>query len=125
MRHDNKPVQPCIYVPCVHEEVRGYEVNIRPRTKPRPGRLKGDDLTTLRGQAYERDNGHCVACGVLTDPYAPVEDDKSFHLAHRRGKRMWGDHIGQVEVQCGRCHRLEHAYGKERIKPCPPKSRNR
>lgn len=91
------------------------------RSKPRPGRLKGEDMALLRLAAYDRDMGRCVACRVIVDPRLPPEADKSFHLAHRRGKRMWGDHIDQVDTQCGKCHRTEHAYGKDRVKPCPPK----
>jgi hypothetical protein len=91
------------------------------RTKPRPGRLKGDDLKELRLACWMRDGGICQKCGTRTLIDRPPEHPLSYHMAHRRGKRMWGDHIDQVDTQCGKCHRLEHSYGKDRIKPCPPK----
>lgn len=93
----------------------------RSRYKPRPGRLKGDDMSDLRDEAYARDKGCCVACGRILNPLAPKITDDSFHLAHRRNKRMHGDHIDQVDCQCGKCHREEHHYGKSRIKPVPRK----
>lgn len=79
-------------------------------------------MDELRQDAFDRDNGQCIECRQFVIFDAPTEQDNSMHLAHRRGKRMWGDHINQVDTQCGRCHRLEHAYGKSRIKPCPPKN---
>lgn len=91
------------------------------RTKPRPGRLQGADMDKLRNDVYMRDEGRCVACKKFVMFYAPSEHDDSMHLAHRRNKRMWGDSIDNVDAQCGNCHRLEHAYGKDRIKPCKSK----
>lgn len=91
------------------------------RSKPRPGRLKGDDLKMLRLACYDRDRGRCVACWVLVDPRLSPEADKSFHMAHRRGKRNFGDHIDQVETNCGACHRKFHNYGPSMQKPCPKK----
>ena len=81
------------------------------RTKPRPGRLEGNDLAQLRADCYRRDHGICQKCGRMTDWEADQESDNSFHMAHRRGKRMWGDHINQVEVECGGCHRKFHNLG--------------
>ena len=91
------------------------------RAKPRPGRLTGTALEELRVECFMRDKGVCQGCGCRTVFGMDQECDESFHMAHRRGKRMWGDHIDQVDTQCGKCHRLEHSYGKDRIKPCPPK----
>jgi nitrate/TMAO reductase-like tetraheme cytochrome c subunit len=72
------------------------------RSKPRPGRLKGAEMTALRDAAYERDCGRCINCGT------PVRREE-FDLSHARGKRMWGDSVENVRVKCMRCHRvLEH-----------------
>jgi len=92
------------------------------RSKPRHGRLKGDDMEELRQAVYARDVGHCQRCGIITIFGAPEEWDNSFHLAHRKGKRMWGDSLETTEVNCGKCHRRFHAYGPSMEKPCPPKS---
>jgi len=82
---------------------------IRPRRLPRPGRLKGKDLKALRLACFERDRGLCITFGQPTLFGAPHEWPNSFHMAHRRGKRMWGDHLGQVDTQCGACHRESHS----------------
>jgi len=99
-------------------------VKIRPRTKPRPGRLKGDELASLRISAYERDGHRCVRCGRTVFPDMDQEQNGSMHLSHKRGKRMWGDSLDQVETYCGYCHRTFHNYGPSMEKPCPPKYRN-
>jgi 5-methylcytosine-specific restriction endonuclease McrA len=91
------------------------------RSKPRRGRLKGAALIKLRDDCFLRDAGICQKCGNQTDPDAPHENDNAYHMAHRKGKRMWGDHLDQVEVECGACHRKFHAYGPSMIKPCNPK----
>lgn len=93
------------------------------RVKPRPGRLQGDPLKELRQECLDRDKGRCVVCGKMVDPSLPPEHDDSFHMAHRRGKRMWGDHIDQVDTNCGRCHRKFHAFGPSMTKPVPKKER--
>jgi hypothetical protein len=93
------------------------------RKKPRPGRLKGAAMEKLRNDAYMRDEGRCVVCKKLVIFYAPPEHDDSMHLAHRRGKRMWGDHIDQVDTNCGECHRKFHNFGPSMTKPCPKKVR--
>lgn len=89
------------------------------RSKPRPGRLKGDKLTKLRDDCYERDGGRCVVCGILVDKNAPPIADDSYHMAHIKAKRIGGDSLDNVRCLCGRCHRNEH-----NPKACPPKERN-
>ena len=91
------------------------------RPKPRPGRLQGEDLEALRLACYERDNGLCVVCGKPVSLQLPQTNPDSFHMAHKRGKRMWGDHIDQVQTECGSCHREYHNFGPTRTKPVPPK----
>ena len=94
------------------------------RSEPRPGRLKGGNMTRLRLDCYARDRGKCQECGVQTIFDAPRIWDNSYHMAHIRGRRIGLDKLSNVRVLCGRCHRLEHAYGPTRVKPCPPKPRS-
>jgi 5-methylcytosine-specific restriction endonuclease McrA len=94
------------------------------RSKPRPGRLKGDDMDELRQAVYTRDLGLCQRCGITTIFGAPEEWDNSFHLAHRKGKRMWGDSLETTEINCGKCHRRFHNFGPSMEKPCPPKPKS-
>ena len=82
------------------------------RSKPRPGRLKGDDMDALRLLAFVRDEGCCVTCGKMLDPL-------EFHLAHKRGKRMWGDSLDNVHCKCFDCHIVK----EHNPKACPPKER--
>ena len=37
--------------------------------------------------------------------------------------RMGGDSLENVRTLCGKCHRLEHAYGKSGVKPCKAKEK--
>lgn len=90
------------------------------RTKPRPGRLKGDDLDDLRVACYERDT-LCDECDQYTIFNAPHEWSNSFHMAHIQGKRMHGDSLENVRTLCGDCHRKEHNFGKSMEKPVPKK----
>ena len=90
---------------------------IKPRSKPRPGRLKGKDLEALRVACYLRDSGMCQECGCETFYMASREHWAAYHMAHIRGKRMHGDSLENVRVLCGSCHRAEHAGGK----PVPKK----
>ena len=92
------------------------------RSKPRPGRLEGDDLEALRLACWERDKGHCQECGWLTVYDLPQEWSTSYHMAHIQAKRRGGDSLANVRVLCGSCHRKSHAYGPSMEKPCPPKS---
>jgi hypothetical protein len=93
------------------------------RKKPRPGRLKGDDLTELRFACYERDKAICQRCGHMTFNRLPQEHDESYHMAHRKGKRMFGDSLDNVQTECGACHRRYHVYGPSMEKPVPAKVR--
>lgn len=94
------------------------------RAKPRPGRLQGAEMDALRLAVWIRDKGRCVKCGYRVILDAPQELESSFHLAHRKGKRMWGDSLETTEANCGKCHRKFHAYGPTMEKPCPPKPTN-
>jgi hypothetical protein len=91
------------------------------RSKPRPGRLKGDDLTALRLACFMRDRGRCVVCEkrLHLDPRFDGDPD-AYDMAHKRNKRMHGDSLGNVEAQCHRCHMNYHAGEK----PCPAKPRS-
>ena len=91
------------------------------RNKPRPGRLKGDDLETLRVQRLQYDGWRCVECNVSVSDDLPDWHDRKAHMAHVQGKRMHGDSMDNVRTLCGLHHRLEHAYGKDFKKPCPSK----
>lgn len=91
------------------------------RSKPRPGRLKGPKLESLRMDCWDRDKGLCQRCGKKTHFYDDHEHPDSFHMAHRRNKAMWGDNIGNVQTECGDCHRKYHQRGPSMDKPCPPK----
>ncbi len=91
------------------------------RTKPRPGRLDAEGMAALRSMRYEVDNHRCLACGTLVNFYAPPEDDRSMHLAHKRGKRMWGDSLENTQTECGACHRAYHQNGPSRSKIVPAK----
>lgn len=78
-------------------------------------------MDALRVDVYERDNGQCVNCGKPVIFDAPHEWPNSFHLAHRKGKRMHGDSAENTQTECGQCHREFHNFGPSRTKPCPPK----
>jgi 5-methylcytosine-specific restriction endonuclease McrA len=90
---------------------------MKPRKKPRAGRLKGQELEDLRQACWARDKGCCVDCGQHAVYYAPHMWSNSYHMAHVRNKRMWGDNLDNVVTKCGDCHRSEHAGGK----PVPSK----
>lgn len=89
----------------------------RSRTKPRPGRMTAEELDALRAECWLRDGGKCQECGNDTLFNAPIEWDNSFHMAHIKNKRMYGDHIDNVQTECGRHHREYHAFGPSRVKP--------
>jgi hypothetical protein len=88
------------------------------RNKPRPGRIEGEELQAQRWRIFQRDKGICVKCGRKVIFNAPDEWPNSFHRAHRRNKRMWGDDDSNVESNCGDCHREHHTGGKV----VPPKA---
>ena len=95
---------------------------IRPvRRKPRPGRLKGNDLKMLRVDCYARDRGFCQNCGRMTVFDAPRQWVNSYHMHHIKAKRIGGDSLANVRTLCGKCHRESHVYGPSMKKPCPNK----
>ena len=98
---------------------------IRPRNKPRPGRLKGNDLEALRRECWERDGGSCRRCGRPTEYGLHHYWPQSFHMSHIKAKRIGGDHINNVETLCGGCHRELHNFGPSMTKPVPPKEGSR
>jgi 5-methylcytosine-specific restriction endonuclease McrA len=79
-------------------------------------RLKGKALEALRLDCFRLDRWFCRECGrrVFSISY---ELPSSAHMAHIRNKRMWGDTLENVRTLCGDCHRKEHAYGKDLVKP--------
>lgn len=80
----------------------------RSRSKPRPGRVKGEDMTALREAVWARDGGLCCFCGL------PVDFERG-EMAHLRGKRMWGDGIENIRGPAHKsCHQDSHAP-----KACP------
>jgi 5-methylcytosine-specific restriction endonuclease McrA len=87
------------------------------RSKPRPGRIKGKALQDQRWRIFLRDEGTCQDCGIKVIFNAPEEWDNSFHRAHIRGKRNFGDDDSNVKTSCGGCHRAHHRGHK----PVPPK----
>ena len=91
------------------------------RRKPRPGRLAGKELEALRDACLARDKGRCVVCACVVSKDADHMLPWSFHMAHIRNKRMWGDTLENVRTLCGFHHRQEHQQGPTRQKPCPPK----
>lgn len=94
------------------------------RKKPRPGRLDADGMARLRAQVFERDNATCKRCGRRVFYAVLQERDDSFHLAHRRNKRMWGDTLENTQCECGSCHRTYHRNGPSMEKPVPKKVRD-
>jgi hypothetical protein len=88
------------------------------RTKPRPGRLQGKALSTLRMECWVRDGGRCVKCYTKLH-YEPRYDGdpNAYDMAHKRNRRMYGDSIGNVQAECHSCHMKGHSGEK----PCPKK----
>lgn len=93
----------------------------RTRSKPRRGRLDAAGMAKLRKERYLFDDCHCVVCGNMVFMELPPEDDASMHLAHKKGKRMWGDSIQNTQTECGACHRAYHQNGPSRQKIVPSK----
>lgn len=96
---------------------------IKPRKKARPGRLKGYDLGKLRVDCWMRDKEACQKCGIHTLFYSPDWWPNSYHMSHKKAKRMGGDILDNVEVLCGDCHRKYHNFGPSMKKPVPKKVR--
>lgn len=98
-----------------------YTRRIAPRSKPRPGRLKGAALQVLRLACFERDEGRCSECDVplIYSPATPFVSN-GYHMAHIGAKRRHGDSLDNVRALCGSCHHREH-----NPKSVPPKTENR
>jgi 5-methylcytosine-specific restriction endonuclease McrA len=107
------------------------------RSKPRPGRLKGDPLENLRRDCFERDHYQCRhkkrhpirdLKGYLVGSYYVECGDfvtwETGHMAHVVSKGRGGkDELSNVLTKCAKCHLvLEHAYGPSGVKPVPKKS---
>ena len=97
---------------------------IKPRSKPRRGRLKGPNMEALRLKRWNLDKGICRKCGKATILGAHHTHPDSFHLAHTQGKAMHGDYLENTGTECGECHRKYHNYGPSMTKPVPPKVRD-
>ena len=97
---------------------------IRPRSKPRPGRLKGHDMAVLRAQVFERDGYRCQHVKRVGSEIYHCWNRVTWetgHLAHIQVKRMGGDTLANTFASCADCHRKYHAYGPSLTKPCPRK----
>jgi 5-methylcytosine-specific restriction endonuclease McrA len=89
---------------------------VTPHQKPKTIRLKGKALQKLKLQAYERDCGCCVVCGVwlpLLDYEGQFNIYTCAHMAHKKSKGSGGsDNLDNVEIKCFHCHNiLEHTKG--------------
>lgn len=98
------------------------------RTKLRPGRLKGEAMTELRMQCFDRD----VYCCQHMLKYEDGTDMarcgwgitwESGHMAHIVSRGRGGkDELSNVITKCAQHHMIvEHSYGPSGIKPCPSK----
>jgi 5-methylcytosine-specific restriction endonuclease McrA len=88
------------------------------RAKARPGRLKGDELTSMRLRVFERDLGMCrIKKSKRCWGFAGWWDGHMHHVKHRSlgGK----DELSNLLWGCPPCHAEEHVPPK----PCPPKQR--
>lgn len=85
------------------------------RSKPRPGRLKGEALERLRRECFERAGGLCQLRISLD---CTVWSGWDFgHMHHEKHKSLGGkDESSNVLWACPTCHWLEH-----NPKPCPSK----
>lgn len=68
--------------------------------KPRAGRLNKKDKAILRQQCFDRDEGICQVCMNPVDP-------NSWHMAHWRNRRMWGDNLDNVATTHSDCHLIQ------------------
>lgn len=84
-------------------------------------RCTGKDLEALRDACWERDEGICQRCGAAVYKQARFDGDPlAYDMAHRRNKLMYGDVLGNIDVNCHECHMNSHNCGG---KPLPPKPR--
>lgn len=111
------------------------------RTKARPGRLKGQALTDLRRQCFERDGYRCQAIRIERmgwfqiswNQHIPIYGPRvclepvtweTGEMAHVKAKRRHGDSLANVTTMSKRCHELSHAYGPSGVKPVPLKPKS-
>lgn len=98
------------------------------RSKPRPGRLKGDAMTQLRSDCFERDRYYCQhetfshVLQALVKCCARVTWETG-HMAHKISRGRGGkDELSNVVTKCAHHHMVvEHSYGPSGVKPCPKK----
>lgn len=86
------------------------------RTKVRPGRIRGKEMSELRQGSWEERGALCFYCRL---PCSEVLGE----LAHIRGKRMWGDTKENTAPAHKECHRKFHQFGPSLVKPVPAKER--
>lgn len=112
------------------------------RKKPRPNRLRGKAMASLRAQVFERDGYRCQHIIGWED--WPCEQSRvleshpvrcfklvvwerglwnSGHLAHIVSRGRGGaDTVENCTTKCGSCHiGIEHSYGPSGVKPCKKK----
>lgn len=93
------------------------------RGKPRPGRLKGEQLGYLRADCMLRDGGLCQTCGETVTDFVPDWHDRKYHMAHIKAKRIGLDTLDNVKTLCGSCHRDSHSctvngkFQHEKVRP--------
>lgn len=100
------------------------------RSKPRPGRLKGDAMTALRLFVFTRDKFRCqhvLRRDKEGQPVAICGKEVTWetgHLAHIVSRARGGpDHPDNCVCKCSDCHiGIEHSYGPSGVKPVPKKS---
>jgi hypothetical protein len=99
------------------------------RSKPRPGRLKGQEMSDLRLFVFMRDRGRCqhvLRRDEFGDPVAICGKEtpwESGHLAHIVSRGAGGPDTPENTCwKCADCHLVrEHTYGPSGVKPVPKK----
>ncbi len=106
------------------------------RSKPRPGRLKGKAMESLRREVFERDGYRCQHTWMvdywnpLDGTYMPFQRTcgkevtwENGHLAHIISRGRGGpDTPENTCCKCSSCHiGIEHSYGPSGVKPVPKK----
>lgn len=90
------------------------------RSKPRPGRLKGKDMETLRRDCFERDGYRCqhrtylsLMGGELWEVCMKPVTWETGHMAHIVSRGRGGkDELSNVLTKCAECHMIrEHHEG--------------
>lgn len=102
------------------------------RSKPRPGRVKGKAMESLRREVFERDGYRCqhevrhsdakIGAVWSVKCLLPVTWE-SGHLAHVISRGRGGkDEASNCVCKCQNCHiGIEHSYGPSGVKPVPQK----